>query len=144
MFTQVLDVSCRSLRFNCLYFLESCSFFVTAMKGFQIAILVLCVCSVFNSMYIWVISTVIASFDHQTHFEWDLEVVSGQDYVNTPVGTTLAHAQTSPSGGKTTYVWVKDLTRPTMMLGCNVTLWPCATSNNSVAQHVLGQVTYVG
>ena len=40
-----------------------------------------------------------------------------QAYVNTPVGTTLAHAQTSPSGGKTTYVWVKDLTPPTMSLG---------------------------
>ncbi|CAJ1414200.1 unnamed protein product [Effrenium voratum] len=38
-----------------------------------------------------------------------------QDYVNTPVGTTLAHAQTSPSGGKTTYVWVKDLTPPAMI-----------------------------
>lgn len=38
-----------------------------------------------------------------------------QDYVNTPVGTTLAHAQTAPSGGKTTYVWVKDLTEPTMI-----------------------------
>ncbi|CAE7040244.1 unnamed protein product [Symbiodinium natans] len=38
-----------------------------------------------------------------------------QTYVNTPVGTTLAHAQTSPSGGKTQYVWVKDLTPPSMI-----------------------------
>ncbi|CAK8989373.1 unnamed protein product [Durusdinium trenchii] len=38
-----------------------------------------------------------------------------QDYVDTPVGTTLAHAQTSPSGGKTLNVWVKDLTPPTMI-----------------------------
>lgn len=44
-----------------------------------------------------------------------------QAYVNTPVGTTLAHAQTSPSGGKTTYVWVKDLTPPTMTLGKLIT-----------------------
>ena len=44
-----------------------------------------------------------------------------QAYVNTPVGTTLAHAQTSPSGGKTTYVWVKDLTPPTMSLGKLIT-----------------------
>ncbi|CAE7397007.1 unnamed protein product [Symbiodinium pilosum] len=38
-----------------------------------------------------------------------------QSYVNTPVGTTLAHATSSPSGGKTQYVWVKDLTRPSMI-----------------------------
>ena len=45
-----------------------------------------------------------------------------QAYVNTPVGTTLAHAQTSPSGGKTTYVWVKDLTPPTMIYVSNEAL----------------------
>jgi len=38
-----------------------------------------------------------------------------QTYVNTPVGTTLAHALTSPSGGKTQYVWVKDKTPPPMI-----------------------------
>ena len=37
--------------------------------------------------------------------------------MNTPVGTTLAHALTSPSGGKTQYVWVKDKTPPSMQLG---------------------------
>jgi len=35
-----------------------------------------------------------------------------QDYVDNPVGTTLANALTSPKGGKTTSVWVKDLTPP--------------------------------
>ena len=40
-----------------------------------------------------------------------------ETYVNTPVGTTLAHALTSPSGGKTQYVWVKDKTPPSMQLG---------------------------
>eukprot|EP00931_Biecheleriopsis_adriatica_P047271 TRINITY_DN27224_c0_g2_i1.p1 TRINITY_DN27224_c0_g2~~TRINITY_DN27224_c0_g2_i1.p1 ORF type:complete len:3147 (+),score=582.09 TRINITY_DN27224_c0_g2_i1:27-9467(+) len=38
-----------------------------------------------------------------------------QDYVDTAVGTTSNHAQNSPSGGKTTSVWVKDMTPPTII-----------------------------
>jgi len=38
-----------------------------------------------------------------------------QDYVDTPVGTTGAHAASSPAGGKTTSVWVKDMTPPQLI-----------------------------
>ncbi|CAE8696863.1 unnamed protein product, partial [Polarella glacialis] len=38
-----------------------------------------------------------------------------QDYLDTAVGTDGSHAASSPSGGKTTKVWVKDMTPPTII-----------------------------
>eukprot|EP00928_Gymnodinium_smaydae_P010937 TRINITY_DN14116_c0_g3_i2.p2 TRINITY_DN14116_c0_g3~~TRINITY_DN14116_c0_g3_i2.p2 ORF type:complete len:1544 (+),score=343.05 TRINITY_DN14116_c0_g3_i2:230-4861(+) len=38
-----------------------------------------------------------------------------QAYVDTPVGSTIAHALTAPQGGKTLNVWVQDKTPPQMI-----------------------------